>query len=129
MLYNQNWSPRPYAFTLDNLIAWLSTKNPDEPYSFYDPNTCLIGQWVRSVDANAYCPNRGDQTIFDSKANTMEYLIHGKAVDLMDFWRIAMGTGHLHWSRTMGDALLRAISARDSAELKTSLQDQLEVVY
>ena len=55
MLYNKDWDVKTKdPFTLDNLIAWLETKDPTMEYSFYFPDSCLVGQWARTVDASAF---------------------------------------------------------------------------
>lgn len=36
------------AFNLDNLIAWLKTKDPEETYSYISGSDCVFAQYFRS---------------------------------------------------------------------------------
>ena len=36
-------------FTLDALIAWLRTKDPEEKYCWSSPGHCLFGQYAKFV--------------------------------------------------------------------------------
>ena len=46
MLYNPKWSTTP---SLDGLIAWLETKDRNEPFCATDPDNCLYGQYYRQL--------------------------------------------------------------------------------
>ena len=41
-------------FTLDALIAWLRTKDPEEEYCWTDGGQCLFGQYAKFVGSD-YC--------------------------------------------------------------------------
>lgn len=52
MLFNPQWKDWPVtrtAPTLDEFIAWLETKNPDETYRYFDPKVCAVGQFHASM--------------------------------------------------------------------------------
>ena len=103
MLYNKDWDVKTKdPFTLDNLIAWLETKDPTMPYSFFYPDSCLIGQWARNVDASAF-----NMQIEGS----LVYKVNEERRNLSDFHPIASQE-----SWTFGAALERAKALRDGSD-------------
>ena len=100
MLHNPNWDkPKPVPMTdpmsLDDLIAWLETKDPNQSYQFADANNCLLAQWVKHLDPEAIHVLRHD--------NSYVYQVHGKKVDFQSpiFARVAA-------HRSFGEALFDA---------------------
>ncbi len=47
MLYNPNWN-KPPIVSLEGLIAWLRSKDPNESYRFSDCDNCLFAQYMRA---------------------------------------------------------------------------------
>ena len=49
MLYDKRWDAKVETkadpFTLESLIAWLETRNPDERYDWTDGATCMCAQY------------------------------------------------------------------------------------
>ena len=37
---------RARIFNLDNLIAWLETKDPTQRYDYWIPKSCVMGQYL-----------------------------------------------------------------------------------
>jgi len=92
MLYDPKWEqPQP---TLANFIAWLETKDPNETYSFFDPNNCAVGQWVKETFGKAKPAYRG----------CISYLINGTPVDFSK-WGDAVSW---YQPQTFGAALVKA---------------------
>ena len=103
MLYNKDWDVKTKdLFTLDNLIAWLETKDPTEVYSFHWPDSCLLGQWARNVDASAF--NMRIEGSFVYKVNE-------EPINLREYDNIAC---YEPW--TFGAALQRAKALRDGSD-------------
>lgn len=49
MLYNPKWkAPKPDVNSFDGLIAWLTSKDPDESYDYYDHRKCMCAQYYRA---------------------------------------------------------------------------------
>ena len=48
MLYNQNWEKPKDPMSLDGLIQWLETKDPDEKYCYIVSEGCLLAQYFRA---------------------------------------------------------------------------------
>jgi hypothetical protein len=55
MLYDPNWNKpttdtkkKPGVFTLDGLIAWLETKDPNEKYRYLSIHRCLLAQYFHA---------------------------------------------------------------------------------
>jgi hypothetical protein len=50
MLYNPSWkTPKTDdVHSLDSLIAWLETKDPDQSYDYFSGVTCLCAQYYRA---------------------------------------------------------------------------------
>ena len=102
MLYNKDWDVKTKdLFTLDNLIAWLETKDPTMPYNFHWPDSCLLGQWARNEDITAF--NIQIEGSFVYKVNEERW-------DLFSFNPIACQEP---W--TFGAALERAKALRDGS--------------
>ncbi len=45
---------KPDPFTLDSLISWLLTKNPEEQYCWLSTGECLFGQYGRHLGFGKY---------------------------------------------------------------------------
>lgn len=77
MLYNKNWNKPKVApadpLSLDDFIAWLETKDPNQSYHFTDASQCLLAQWVKHLDPEAL------NSLADN--NSYVYRVHGKRVD------------------------------------------------
>lgn len=50
------------VFTLESLIAWLETKDPDEFYCFVEKGDCLVAQWAGLKDLKSF---EIDEATFD----------------------------------------------------------------
>ena len=87
MLYNPKWDQHAL---LDQFIAWLETKDPDEAYAWWDPDNCACGQFFGS---------RGWQGI----------------KEFVRLNSIAQGAGTRRWQAdwTFGRCLVRAKVARE----------------
>jgi hypothetical protein len=51
MLYNPDWKNRPASDdwrSLDNLISWLETKNPNEVYQYSNGLNCMLSQYLKA---------------------------------------------------------------------------------
>lgn len=81
-------APKPYS--LDSLIAWLETKDPDEQYDFRCSSVCLISQFV-------------GKTILGFQLDRATF--HGACDEIA-----------LPRPWTMGHALSRALAYRDGAK-------------
>lgn len=84
MLHNPQWKRE----TLEDLIAWLETKDPDDTYDFWNCNSCLTIQWQGNFD-------------FSRWPRWVHLMYQGQ-----DAGRIAVGHGAA--SRTFNRALTRA---------------------
>lgn len=78
MLYNKDWGkaktvPTTDPLSLDDFIAWLETKDPNQSYHFTDVSQCLLAQWVKHLDPNAFSSHADN--------NSYVYWVHGKRVD------------------------------------------------
>jgi hypothetical protein len=104
MLFDPKWEVEIQAdpFSRENLIAWLEKQPADTVYCFADFGHCLLAQWLASMDANVYQPER--------RGTGYEYVVHGRRVDLIDFRLIAW-----HLPHTFGAALERARSAASAS--------------
>lgn len=91
MLYDKKWDQKTDPFTMQNLIAWLETKPPDEEYAYLIPRRCLLGQFAGAMGA-------ADRS--------------GKSCELSNnigFASVAFG-GTNHGPFTFGAALKRALA-------------------
>jgi hypothetical protein len=98
MLYSKDWDKtKTDPMSLDNLIAWLETKNPVESYHFTDSSQCMLAQWVRHLD-----PEAKEMKV---AYNSYVYQVHGQIVDFKHtaFVRVASNQ-----TNTFGEALERA---------------------
>lgn len=60
MLYDPNWNKQPGKISLESLIGWLETQDPDTEYDWLNPGTCLLGQWLKATGhENYYDISRG----------------------------------------------------------------------
>jgi hypothetical protein len=51
MLYDPKWGYTPASKdwkSLDNLIAWLETKDPSEKYEYMDKRYCMLAQYLEA---------------------------------------------------------------------------------
>src|SRR6266478_8741051 len=108
MLYNKNWnkskiSPIADPLALDDLIAWLETKNPTQCYNFSNPSHCMLAQWVRHLDSGA-------SNVLAMNSSYV-YQVNGQIVNFQAtvFSMVAMTAGS-----TFGDALKMAKTYRGS---------------
>jgi hypothetical protein len=46
MLYNPRWNP--LESSLQDLVSWLETKNPEETYVYYDSENCCLCNFLKS---------------------------------------------------------------------------------
>lgn len=101
MLFNPEWEveTKPDVLSLENLVAWLETKDPAEHYNFHESNKCVLAQWAESIDP---CVD------FVIGETSFDYLVNGQMVSLRGFKAIA-NDGNCKW--TFGAALTRARAA------------------
>lgn len=50
MLFDPKWTK---TYTLEDLISWLETKDPNEKYTYYKAEICLVGQWTGQIYGNS----------------------------------------------------------------------------
>src|ERR1700691_1845949 len=81
MLYNKDWDVKPKqdVFSLENLIAWLETKDPDRHYDYTLPQKCVLAQFAKSLDINA------------KTFGWMSYTVNGQVIDAEPYRQIANG--------------------------------------
>lgn len=93
---------KPDPLSRESLMIWLMLQQPEKDYAYCMPNQCMLGQWARSIDANAkHC-------VFDGE---FTYRVNGEIVNLSHFREVAEGKhDNLDW--TFGAALNRARNAR-----------------
>lgn len=94
MLYNPNWK-----YSLEALIAWLETQDPNEVFSFAEPRSCLLTRWLESTGANVSADLGG----------ACRYIVDGCEINLDAFEDIA-NTGN--YCETFGNALKHAKEMR-----------------
>src|SRR5881394_3979042 len=94
MKHNPELKPDPLS--RENLIVWLMLQPPDMEYNFDSLSQCMLGQWVRSIDANAR----------QSMDGLYCYKVNGEIVNLRHFRVVAGGKSKQDW--TFGAALKRA---------------------
>lgn len=78
MLYDPKWEVKTKAdpFSLEGLIAWLETKNPDEQYDYWDRSGgCLLGQYVKSLGLKWEYHSDLSRGLHDKFANVVLYRI------------------------------------------------------
>lgn len=97
MLFNLAWKQKPNPHSLDDLIAWLETKDPNEQYDFCSVNGCLIAQWVKHCDPRAHHPQDRDGST---------YIVHGVEENFRYLYQIAGRP--INGTYTIGNALLKA---------------------
>jgi len=104
MLFNKNWDkPKTKLdpLSLDDFIAWLETKDPQQIHCFNNVSRCLMAQWAQSIDPDAKSdPKPG---------NSWLYLVKGEVVNFQGtkLPRVAVNTGS-----TFGEALAKAKTYR-----------------
>lgn len=58
MLYDPKWDKQAETkadpASLHTLIAWLETKPPEEAYSYWQPKTCLLAQYLHALGEPRY---------------------------------------------------------------------------
>ena len=107
MLYNKDWDVKTKdPFTLDNLIAWLETKDPTEEFNYYFNNNCLLAQWVKNIDINAQ-PNMA--------SHAFSYIVNDQEVDFLVSHKSFMRNVINVEPWTFGAALERAKALRDGS--------------
>lgn len=94
--------PLEEVFTIDNLISWLETKNPDEEYDYMNNYNCLFSQFLR---ANGFenMSVGGTYIVHNDKYFTITDQINNIALD-----------ERYNRDETFGDALKRAKKIRES---------------
>jgi hypothetical protein len=95
MLYDPKWEITT-KLTLDNLIAWLETKDADGEYCWKLPSSCLLMQWLQS-----YGDAKRDYTVKDDRSMSFKYKVNGVAVDVSQFCSVIAHS-------TYGEALAAA---------------------
>lgn len=101
MLYNTNWDVKQDVFSLASLIAWLEKQPSNMQYNCTIPDSCMLGQWLYSMDPNF----TGDGTSDDK--GSFDYIVFGKQVNLGQFRDVAL-TWNVGGVGTFGAALERA---------------------
>jgi len=48
MLYDPRWDHRD-VLTIENLIAWLETQDPDTRYWYVNPMDCLVARFLKHM--------------------------------------------------------------------------------
>lgn len=97
MLYDPKWEMSPATVdTVQNLIAWLETKDPKGWYNFTNPTNCLLCQYYRENGVD----------IKSCNAETMRIVGEIERIPLpLHFNYVACGNSE---TDTFGDALKRA---------------------
>jgi hypothetical protein len=94
MLYDPKWEVKAEPRSLESLVAWLEKQPPEKSYSFLEPSTCLVAQWLISNGETNYC-------LFSEE---IEAMFGGRGLEIVD------GIGPAgEW--TFGAALKRARAA------------------
>lgn len=106
MLYNRQWDRKPDPHSLQDMIAWLGTKNPSERYDFNDASRCLIGQWLKHCDGHSTTAKG---------MSASHYIVNGKVQDFRKLYLVANSGDNPH---TFGGALrnARALMSKDVLE-------------
>jgi hypothetical protein len=94
MLYNPEWKVKVDPLSKEALIAWLEKQDPNQRYEWYEPASCLLGLWTKSVDPTS---------CHDPESCT-RYIVYGRNVD---FWTFISEIA-CHNPHTFGAALERA---------------------
>lgn len=54
MLYDMKWERAPRGYTIDDVIAWLETRDPNERYSFTHAEDCLAARFLQAHGVARY---------------------------------------------------------------------------
>jgi hypothetical protein len=49
MLYRPKWDNQASAITLEGLIAWLETQDPEQTYDSSDHTVCMVAQFCKTI--------------------------------------------------------------------------------
>lgn len=97
MLYDKKWDHRVDVHSIDSLISWLETKNPEGTYLYQDYGHCLLGQYYAAM--GLYRPEVYSHGIF----------YHGPTGNrICENYPPEFDSIALHGGRSFGDALKRA---------------------
>jgi hypothetical protein len=111
-MFVESGAPQRDIHSIDSLIAWLETKNPDETYNYDNPSYCLLAQYYISMGKEAVLIDAVNMNFYGSGGD--QRLPHG-------FERVAKPSqngffarifGEVDESATFGQALNRACQVK-----------------
>lgn len=87
-------------FSLEDIIAWLRTKEPTEHYCYTEMENCLLGQYVHERGGQLVA----SKTLFD----TPHYAIGPHTLEAVPMWETWLGNVVVNGAHDFGAALRRA---------------------